>query len=568
VLQKVLEDAISEERERLRLKEKEEEERSTGLAESTAFLSPEETATLSHDELAAAVRLMEQRRDAANAELAKLAKQAYMYGVEISDGFGGAVGAKDGSFKRSMSLRKRGSSSRLLGAKSGSDQALMAAAAAAEAEAEAEIDLDDYGSRSDSSDDEDEMYGGIADAHEIQCDVVVEHTGDVMLQHSENQRRLNVCKVTPAKALNVLAVSQREARQILVGSHHRPPRVGLRVKIRRDCKPEDLDDWHLQLGKGKSGSVVRVAPDNKTVQVLWDGGIEPAWYATGKVRAYGETGIRLTRLSGVQLEVSKIEPGAKNSDGDRFNDTGEMILGDIVTEIDGTPVYKLSGDVTHHLRTMVDLGPVDSIVCLHCVDANGAWDVEVKRQVFPHTYDDETEFEKLEVHPQGMYQLEVAESKEGSSWHDTSWHEFKEVGLLIRHAKVEFFHSSKMRNEGGLLGVDLLNAVNQPTNPEHDERSTASKDNWVRVIVGKRVVVEAPANDDANDFFVALSESAGTVRKAHGMVKTKSSRPQVRLLRSIGLGGKYVTRQEHVTSQGYVASKQHLMRKGQMASCS
>lgn len=438
-----------------------------------------------------------------------------MQGVEVEEGFGGGGGgtAKQGSFKRSFSLRKKGSSKRLL-----DEQA-------------DEINLDNYGEESDSSEDplsETEMYGGIADAHEIQCDVAVDVQGSVYLQHKDTWKRLKVCEVTPQKALNVLAVSQMECRQILVGSHHRPPREGLRVRIAKN-RNDDLDDYLRELGKGKSGSVVVVAHDKKTVQVRWDVNNELGWYATGKVRKYGELGLKFSRLSAQRLEVREIHLGAENADGERFADTKEIIIGDQVTAINGTPVSKMSGDITHHLRTAIDLGPIDSIVALTCIDHDGGvFTVEVRRKVFQHTYDDEAEFEHQEMHPQGMYHLEVAEAKEGSSWHDTSWHDFKENGVLIGHAKVEFFHRSNAHAAFNMLGVDLHNDLNRhPLQPEEYQDSISSNDHWIRAVVGKRIVVESQANEDAAELFFALSETAGTVKKTHGVLKSKSTNEQV-----------------------------------------
>ena len=39
------------------------------------------------------------------------------------------------------------------------------------------------------------------------------------------------------------------------------------------------------------------------------------------------------------------------------------------------------------------------------------FDIHVKRRIFMHTRDKEEEFSKMEVHPMGMYHLEVAEHK-------------------------------------------------------------------------------------------------------------------------------------------------------------
>ena len=66
-----------------------------------------------------------------------------------------------------------------------------------------------------------------------------------------------------------------------------------------------------------------------------------------------------------------IDPGAEDEEGTRLYDSKEIIIGDIVTAIDGEPVYKMSGDVTHHLRTTVDLGPIGSIVMMDLQDKDG-----------------------------------------------------------------------------------------------------------------------------------------------------------------------------------------------------
>ena len=382
----------------------------------------------------------------------------------------------------------------------------------------------------------------LAVAHVLHVDVAVEAEGAVCLQHTESDRRLHVGDVSWAKALHVLSVCQTESRQMLVGTGQRPAKVGLRVSLSGHDSSRHLDAYHANLGTGQVGSIVGVSPDGKRSQVLWPGGVA-AWYSTGEVREYGELGFRLSRLSADALEVSQIYIDAENMDGQRFSDTRELVAGDKVVGIDGVPVSKMPGDIARHFRESISVGPIDSEVVLDCLDGDiedgTHYQVHCKRRQFGRSEHEEEHLAKLDMHPMGMYHLQKAGAVGGASWSDTTWRSFKETGVVMRHTKVEVFRRSSPAAalSEGLEGADLLNALHAETPQFATDQAAGTPavdadEQWLRVQVGKRVIVETPVNELGEAFFSLLRNEAKHAHSVHGMLKSSSTQEQVQALLS------------------------------------
>ena len=61
--------------------------------------------------------------------------------------------------------------------------------------------------------------------------------------------------------------------------------------------------------------------------------------------------------------------------------------------------------ITHIHIPLSDKGACAQI---SCIDAEGqTFEVSAKRKIFRHTYDNEEEFARMELHPMGRYHLQV-----------------------------------------------------------------------------------------------------------------------------------------------------------------
>jgi hypothetical protein len=279
-----------------------------------------------------------------------------------------------------------------------------------------------------------------------------------------------------------------------VSSPAQQKRAGLQHPLQHAIS--ELDPYLSSLSQGGHGTIIALSKDKNgneehhgRSQVKWHNG-SVAWYCCGEFQKCGELGFHmkfhdkqaqfgLEQQQQTHLEVYDIDPNAEDAKGERLVDL--LREGDQIWAIDGVPVQQFfEGKQLLSLRERIDLihlGPEDSEVFLEIRDEKTRFTLHCKRQLLSSTAKMNIEFGQLDVDPRGMYHLEIAKE---DSFKQTSWLEFKQHGVVISNAKVEFYQAIT---------------------------SGMKKEYHAQVKSGKRVILEGVATEDCIDFFKCLAES-------------------------------------------------------------